>query len=66
MAYFGAPVLQPDHAARGAACALAMQRALDELNRERTGRGQRALRMAIGVHTGPVVIGDVGAARRRE
>jgi adenylate cyclase len=66
MAYFGAPVPQPDHAARGAACALAMQRALDELNRARTERGEIALRMAIGVHTGPVVIGDVGAARRRE
>ena len=66
MAYFGAPVPQPDHAARAVGCALAMQQALAELNRERVRRGDAALHMAIGVHTGPVVVGDVGAVRRRE
>jgi adenylate cyclase len=65
LAYFGAPVPQPDHAERAVRCALAMQAALAAANAY-TPDGVPALRMGIGVHTGRVVLGDVGAPRRRE
>jgi adenylate cyclase len=66
MAYFGAPVGQPDHATRAVRCALAMRAALSALNDERAQRGEPPLRMGIGVHTGTVVLDDIGASRRRE
>jgi adenylate cyclase len=66
MAYFGAPVVVTDHAERAVRCAVAMQQALDELNVRRAARGEPLLHMGIGIHTGTVVLGDIGAPQRRE
>jgi adenylate cyclase len=66
MAYFGAPVEQADHATHAVRCALDMQDALAVMNRDRSGGTLPQLRMGIGVHTGTVVLGDIGAERRRE
>lgn len=55
-----------DAGARGAVeCTRAMVAALDALNRRRATRGLEPLGMGIGVNTGPVVAGNIGAPGRR-
>jgi adenylate cyclase len=66
LAYFGAPLDQADHAGRAVNCALDMQGALDDINDRRRARGEPGLTMGVGVHTGKVVVGNVGSTARRE
>ena len=63
MAVFGAPVVQPDHAGRALACALAMHRELVTL--QPTFR-QMGLQVAIGlgINTGEMVVGNMGSEER--
>lgn len=64
LAVFGAPVPQDDHPERAVACAIAMQRAMGQVNAALAEHGLPALEMGIGVHTGEVVVGNIGSNRR--
>ena len=64
MVFFGAPLDQEDHAARAVRVALAMQKRIAELNQSRDPDEQFGIR--IGINSGPVVVGDVGALQRKD
>lgn len=64
MALFGAPLLQPDHAARAVAAAKGMMAAMREMNAVRTARGERPLACGIGITTGSAVAGLTGTPER--
>lgn len=64
LAVFGAPIAAEDNAERAVACALAMQLAMDDVNVTLRNQGLPALEMGIGVHTGEVVVGNIGSQKR--
>jgi adenylate cyclase len=61
---FGAPVACEDHAARAVACALGMQLAMRDVNRRLVEKGAAELEMGIGIHSGRVIVGNIGSLRR--
>src|SRR5262245_33829979 len=63
LATFGVPDVGPRDATDALACARGMLTALAAWNRERAGQGQVPLRIGIGLHYGPVVMGDIGSQR---
>ncbi|MFL4994244.1 MAG: adenylate/guanylate cyclase domain-containing protein [Microvirga sp.] len=66
MATFGSIDLQPDAPARALACAFELQQEIDRWNRKRSGRGADPLRVSIGIHCGPVTVGNLGGRERVE
>ena len=66
MASFGTPNASPQDAANAIATAFAMQESIGRLNAERAGKGLEPIRLSVGVHYGPVIMGDIGNARRME
>ena len=61
---FGAPIWQEDDAQRAAACAVAMQLAMVSVNEQNRQDGLPKVEMGIGIHTGQVVVGNIGSAER--
>jgi class 3 adenylate cyclase len=60
MALFGYPQAQENDAERAVRAALAIQRALGEINAKHRGRGAPELSARIGIESGPVVVESTG------
>ena len=61
MAFWGAPLPQSDHALRACVAALQMQEALEDLNRAWAAMSRPFLKVRIGINTGDMVVGNMGA-----
>ncbi|AEH82983.1 adenylate cyclase CyaK [Sinorhizobium meliloti] len=70
MAFWNAPLDDPDHAVHAVQAARDMLTALGDLNAEleaeakAAGRPPKTLRIGIGINTGECVVGNMGSARR--
>ncbi len=61
MALFSTPLPDPDHADHAVSCAIRMQRRLVEMNRDWAARGLPELHCGVGVNSGEMVAGNLGA-----
>ncbi len=66
MAFWGAPTAQADHAARALAAAEDMLRFLEVGNVEWSAKWGVTIQLAIGVHSGVAVVGNIGSETRME
>src|SRR5258708_34791235 len=69
MAFWNAPIEDPEHADHACATALAMMQGLDRLNGELAAEAQAddrplALHIGIGINSGECVVGNMGSQRR--
>ncbi|RJQ72248.1 MAG: CHASE2 domain-containing protein [Desulfobacteraceae bacterium] len=64
LAFWGAPILDPDHAHKAVVCALDMQRALRRLNERNRSVGLPELRSGVGIHTAEVILGNIGSQKK--
>jgi adenylate cyclase len=61
LAYWGAPLEQEDHAELAVRCALEMIRRMEGLQKKWVSEGTEPLSFGIGINTGEVIAGNIGA-----
>ncbi|MDH5561198.1 MAG: adenylate/guanylate cyclase domain-containing protein [Deltaproteobacteria bacterium] len=66
IAFFGAPLVQPDHAIKALYTSLEMQDKMIEMRKEWKAQGKHELQMRIGLNTGDMVVGNMGSAYRMD
>jgi adenylate cyclase len=64
MAFWGAPTRRDDHAIHGCIAALKARRVQALMNAEWTAQGLPTMFVRIGLHTAPVIVGNIGSAWR--
>ncbi len=65
MAFWGAPVEDPEQEDHAVVAAIAMQEAVAELNKSFARRGWPLLKIGIGINSGTARVGDMGSQLRR-
>lgn len=65
MAFWGAPLDQPDHAERACRCALGMIGKLQELQKKWESEGKYVIDIGVGINTGDMIVGNMGAEGKK-
>ncbi|MCU0846976.1 MAG: adenylate/guanylate cyclase domain-containing protein [Spirochaetes bacterium] len=65
MAFWGAPKASPNDAYKAVACALAMQKTINEMN-STLPEGEPPFRLRIGINYGPAIAGYIGSHERMD
>jgi adenylate cyclase len=66
MAYWGAPLAQPNHAELAARAALEMIEGLEKLNEKWQSEGRPVLKIGVGLNTGEMLFGNIGSEQRMD
>jgi adenylate cyclase len=66
MAYWGAPLPQPNHAELAARAALEMIEGLEKLNQKWQSEGRPTLKIGVGINTGEMLFGNIGSEQRMD
>ena len=66
LAVYGSFGSDPDHPVHAVSTALRMKARLANINQGRAAQGLPAVRIGIGIHTGEVVVGNIGSQKRLE
>ena len=64
VAFWNAPLSQPDHAVRACRAAIRCQQALEERRQEWEEKTGAVIKARIGINTGEVVVGNMGSSER--
>lgn len=64
--FFGVLKQKPDDAERSVACAIAMQLAMETVNRKNQQLDLPMIEMGIGINTGEVVVGNIGSLKHAQ
>lgn len=65
VAFWGAPLRQENHAELAVRCALHMIKRLQDLQKKWIAEGKTPLSMGIGINTGEVLVGNIGAEGKK-
>ncbi|MEO5365508.1 MAG: adenylate/guanylate cyclase domain-containing protein [Magnetococcus sp. WYHC-3] len=66
IAFWGAPLEQPDHARLCCLSSIDQQKRMQGMREELTAQGRPLLRVRMGINTGPMVVGNMGSATRMD
>lgn len=66
MAIFGAPVVKPDDAQRAVRAACRMLTELEKFNADQRAKKGVEIQIGIGLHTGPLIAGNIGSDKKME